>query len=71
MIHYHLEPQYLCVVHHKKISLSPGVLHKPCMDCKQTKKNIGDLRNKSWKPECVGRFNMDWRILESRARSEG
>jgi hypothetical protein len=22
-----------------------------------------DLRNKSWKPECVGSFNMDWRIL--------
>jgi hypothetical protein len=21
------------------------------------------LRNKSWKPECVGNFNMDWRIL--------
>jgi len=20
------------------------------------------LRNKSWKPECVGSFNMDWRI---------
>jgi hypothetical protein len=22
-----------------------------------------DLRNKSWKPECVGSFNMDWQIL--------
>jgi hypothetical protein len=21
------------------------------------------LRNKSWEPECVGSFNMDWRIL--------
>ena len=21
------------------------------------------LRNKSWKPECVGNFNLDWRIL--------
>ena len=21
------------------------------------------LRNKSWKPECVGNFNMDWQIL--------
>ena len=21
------------------------------------------LRNKSWKPECVGSFNMDWWIL--------
>ena len=21
------------------------------------------LRNKSWKPKCVGSFNMDWRIL--------
>jgi hypothetical protein len=21
------------------------------------------LRNKSWKPECVGSFNMDWQIL--------
>ena len=21
------------------------------------------LRNKSWKPQCVGSFNMDWRIL--------
>jgi hypothetical protein len=21
------------------------------------------LRNKSWKPECVWSFNMDWRIL--------
>jgi hypothetical protein len=21
------------------------------------------LRSKSWKPECVGSFNMDWRIL--------
>ena len=21
------------------------------------------LRNKSWKPECEGRFNIDWRIL--------
>ena len=25
--------------------------------------NINYLRNKSWKPECVGSFNMDWRIL--------
>jgi hypothetical protein len=25
--------------------------------------NAVDLRNKSWKPECVGSFNMDWRIL--------
>jgi hypothetical protein len=24
---------------------------------------LKDLRNKSWKPECVGSFNMDWRIL--------
>ena len=24
--------------------------------------NEGCLRNKSWKPECVGSFNMDWRI---------
>jgi hypothetical protein len=23
------------------------------------------LRNKSWKPECVLSFNMDWRILVS------
>jgi hypothetical protein len=23
----------------------------------------GYLRNKSWKPECVGSFNMGWRIL--------
>jgi hypothetical protein len=22
-----------------------------------------ELRNKSWKPEYVGNFNMDWRIL--------
>jgi hypothetical protein len=22
-----------------------------------------NLRNKSWKPECVLSFNMDWRIL--------
>ena len=22
-----------------------------------------NLRNKSWNPECVGNFNMDWRIL--------
>ena len=22
-----------------------------------------NLRNKSWKPKCVGSFNMDWRIL--------
>ena len=33
---------------------------------------MGYLRNKSWKPECVGSFNMDWRILlfypESEAR---
>ena len=21
------------------------------------------IRNKSWTPECVGSFNMDWRIL--------
>ena len=21
------------------------------------------LRNKSWKPECVGSYNMGWRIL--------
>ena len=21
------------------------------------------LRNKLWKPECVGSFNMDWQIL--------
>ena len=26
-------------------------------------KVIGYLRNKSWKPEYVGSFNMDWRIL--------
>jgi hypothetical protein len=27
--------------------------------------NNGDRgrRDKSWKPECVGSFNMDWRIL--------
>ena len=24
-----------------------------------------ELRNKSWKQECVGSFNMDWRILVS------
>jgi hypothetical protein len=24
---------------------------------------IFEQRNKSWKPECVGSFNMDWRIL--------
>jgi hypothetical protein len=24
---------------------------------------VGCLRNKSWKPECVGSFNMDWRRL--------
>ena len=24
---------------------------------------IDYLRNKSWKPECVESFNMDWRIL--------
>jgi hypothetical protein len=24
---------------------------------------VGYLRNKSWKPECVGSFNMDWQIL--------
>ena len=33
-----------------------------------------ELRNKSWKPECVASFNMDCRILVfyiSRARSEG
>jgi hypothetical protein len=22
-----------------------------------------ELRNKSWNPECVGSFDMDWRIL--------
>ena len=26
-------------------------------------KNVVYLRNKSLKPECVGSFNMDWRIL--------
>ena len=25
-------------------------------------KCLGELRNKSWKPECVGSFNMDWRM---------
>jgi len=25
-VHYHLEPQYLCVLRHKKLSISPGVL---------------------------------------------
>jgi hypothetical protein len=25
--------------------------------------SINDLRNKSWKPECVGSFNMGWRKL--------
>ena len=25
--------------------------------------NAVDLRNKSWKSECVLSFNMDWRIL--------
>jgi hypothetical protein len=24
---------------------------------------FGELRNKSWKPECVESFNMDWRIV--------
>jgi hypothetical protein len=24
---------------------------------------IVELRNKSWKSECVGSFNMNWRIL--------
>ena len=28
------------------------------------------LRNKSWKPECVLSFNMDWRILVSYPESE-
>ena len=31
--------------------------HNMCNIC------LGELRNKSWKPECVGSFNMDWRIL--------
>ena len=26
-------------------------------------RNSLHLRNKSWKPEWVGSFNMDWRIL--------
>ena len=26
------------------------------------------LRNKSWKPECVGSFNMDWRIKSTNIR---
>ena len=30
----------------------------------------GYLRNKSWKPECVGSFNMDWRILVFYPKSE-
>jgi hypothetical protein len=25
-------------------------------------RNQSILRNKSWKPECVGSFNMGWRI---------
>ena len=25
--------------------------------------SIQHLRNKSWKPDCVGSFNMGWRIL--------
>jgi hypothetical protein len=25
--------------------------------------SVLNLRNKSWKPECVGIFNMDWQIL--------
>ena len=25
--------------------------------------SVVDIRNKSWKPECVGSFNMDWQIL--------
>jgi hypothetical protein len=25
--------------------------------------SVVGLRNKPWKPECVGSFNMDWRIL--------
>jgi hypothetical protein len=33
----------------------------------KTFSNLGlchlELRNKSWKSECVGSFNMDWRIL--------
>jgi hypothetical protein len=24
---------------------------------------FGELRNKSWKPECVESFNMDWQIV--------
>jgi hypothetical protein len=31
---------------------------------------VGKLRNKSWKPECVGSFNMDWRILVFYAEPE-
>ena len=33
------------------------------MTQKYTSAEIVHLRNKSWKPECVGSFNMDWRIL--------
>ena len=28
-----------------------------------TVKGDGQVRNKSWKPECVGSFNMGWWIL--------
>jgi hypothetical protein len=37
-----------------------------CSETSILTKQINDsiyLRNKSWKPECVGSFNMDWRIL--------
>ena len=29
------------------------------------------LRNKSWKPECVLSFNMDWRIKFTKFRGVG
>ena len=31
--------------------------------CDRRITHLGDLRNKSWKPECVLSFNMDWQIL--------
>ena len=43
----------ICGKHINLKELSPF----PCHICE------GCLRNKSWKPECVGSFSMDWQIL--------
>ena len=49
---------------HTRLKLQKENTNRPKYDCpeEQSEQYVGwpsELRNKSWKPECVGSFNMD------------